>query len=112
MQAISIATGKTIWKYEQRAGTTSMVTTGGGLVFGGDAAGKFRAFDQDTGKVLWETDLGSPVTGYPISFAVNGRQYIAVSTGYSLGTLSYLRLTPELKPGRENKLFVFALPDK
>ena len=110
VQAISVETGKTVWKYEQRAGTTSLVTTGGGLVFGGDAAGKFRAFDQTTGKVLWETDLGSPVTGYPISFAVNGRQYIAVSTGYALGTLSYLRLTPELKPGRDNKLFVFALP--
>ena len=110
-EAVSVETGKTLWKYEQRAGTTSMVTTGGGLVFGGDAAGILRAFDQKDGKILWQTDLGSPITGYPVSYAVNGRQYIAVNTGFSLATLSYLRLTPELKPKNEYKLYVFALPE-
>ena len=45
------------------AGTTSLVATGGGLLFGGDANGRFRAFDQTTGKILWETNLGAPVTG-------------------------------------------------
>ena len=107
--AVSVETGKTIWKYEQRATTTSMVATAGGIVFGGDSIGVFRAFDQSTGKILWQTDLGSTVTGYPISYAVNGRQYIAVSTGYTITTLSHLRLTPELKPGSENKLYVFAI---
>ena len=111
-EAISVETGKTLWKYEQRAGTTSMVTTAGGLVFGGDAIGLFRAFDQTDGKILWQTELGSPVTGYPIAYAVDGRQYIAVSTGFSITTLSYLRLTPELKPGNINKLYVFALPEE
>jgi alcohol dehydrogenase (cytochrome c) len=110
IEAISVETGRTLWKHEQRAGTMSMVATGGGLVFGGDAAGMFRAYDQNSGKVLWETDLGSPVTGYPVTFASNGRQYLAVSTGFSLATMSYLRLTPELKPGNEYKLYVFALP--
>ncbi|MBF8270758.1 MAG: methanol dehydrogenase large subunit protein [Gammaproteobacteria bacterium] len=110
VHAISVETGKTVWQYEQRAATTSIVATGGGLVFGGDAIGVFRAFDQNDGKILWQTELGSPVTGYPISFAVNGRQYIAVSTGFSITTLSHLRLTPELKPGNVNKLYVFALP--
>ena len=59
----------------------SLVATGGGLVFGGDANGRFRAFDDRTGKVLWEMNLGSPVSGFPVTFAVDGKQYVAVATG-------------------------------
>ena len=66
-----------------RASTTSLVATGGGLLFGGDTNGRFKAFDQNTGEVLWEVNIGSPVTGYPIAYAVDGRQYVAVSTGTS-----------------------------
>jgi alcohol dehydrogenase (cytochrome c) len=50
VHAISVETGRTIWKHEQRAGMLSLVATGGGLVFGGDAAGTFMAFDEKTGK--------------------------------------------------------------
>jgi PQQ-dependent dehydrogenase (methanol/ethanol family) len=110
IHAISAETGKTIWKYEQRAATQSLVATGGRLLFGGDAQGRFRAFDQDTGQVLWEVNLGSQVTGYPISYSVDGRQYIAVSTGGSLATGGTNALTPELRSGTANNLFVFALP--
>jgi alcohol dehydrogenase (cytochrome c) len=110
IHAISAETGKTIWKYEQRAATQSLVATGGRLLFGGDAQGRFRAFDQDTGKVLWEVNLGSQVTGYPISYSVGGKQYIAVSTGGSLATGGTMALTPELRSGTANNLFVFALP--
>ena len=81
------------------------------MVFGGDANGRFRAFDQDTGDVLWEINLGSPVSGFPISFSVEGRQYLAVSTGGAAPTPSFLQLTPELRPSNGNNLFVFALPD-
>jgi len=109
IHAISPRTGKTLWKYEQRAGMMSLVTTGGGLLFGGDLAGSFRAFDQQNGRVLWETNLGSQVTGFPMSYAVDGRQYVAVSTGKSLGTSMYLTLTPEIKPAESYQLFVFAL---
>ena len=110
IHAISAATGKTAWLYEQRASTTSLVATGGGLLFGGDTAGRFKALDQSTGEVLWEVNLGSPVTGYPITYAVDGRQYVAVSTGSSATTTSFLRMTPEIKPSFGNNLFVFALP--
>ena len=108
--AISVETGRTAWKFEQRAGTLSLAATGGGLVFGGDDNGRFRALDDKTGKVLWETNLGAPVSGFPISFAVAGKQYVAVSTGASLVSSSALRLTPELKPGNAANVFVFALP--
>jgi alcohol dehydrogenase (cytochrome c) len=108
--AISAETGATTWKFQQRAGTTSLVATGGGLLFGGDVNGRFRALDQRSGKVLWEVNLGSPVTGYPVTYAVDGKQYVAVSTGTSLATGGVGRLTPDLRPSVGNNLFVFALP--
>jgi len=110
LQAISAETGETIWRYDQRAMTTSLVATGGGLVFGGDSNGRFRAFDHQTGEVLWEINLGSSVTGFPITYAVNGRQYVAVSTGVAGTSGGLLRLTPELRPSTGNNIFVFALP--
>ena len=88
------------------------MATGSGLLFGGDINGRFRAFDQETGKILWEINLGSQVTGYPITYAVNGRQYVAVSTGTAVSTAQQLVLTPELRPGDGNNVFVFALPEK
>ena len=107
--AISAETGKTTWKYEQRAGMMSLVATGGGLIFGGDTNGRFRAFDQDNGKILWEVNLGSPVTGYPITYSVAGKQYVAVSTGNSLVSGGLNRLAPELKPSAASNIVVFAL---
>ena len=109
VQAISAETGEITWTYEQRAATMSLVATGGGLLFGGDAAGRFRAFDQETGAVLWEINLGSAITGFPISYGVGGRQYVAVSTG-PMG--AFRSLTPEIQPSSGNNLFVFALPDR
>ena len=111
IHAISAETGETLWKYEQRASTTSLIATGGGLIFGGDSNGRFRAFDQETGEVLWEINIGSQVTGFPATYAVDGKQYVAVSTGSALATSSLLALTPELRPCSGNNLFVFALPD-
>ena len=111
VQAISAETGATVWKYEQRSATMSLVGTAGGLLFGGDVNGRFRAFDQDTGEVLWEINLGSSVTGFPIAYAVDGRQYVAVSTGSASSASAFTRLTPEIRPSAGNNLFVFALPD-
>ena len=106
VQAISAETGRVVWNYQQRAATMALAATGGGLIFGGDVNGRFRAFDHETGEILWEVNLGSPVSGFPITYAVAGRQYVAVSTGYG----RFLELTPELRPSAGNNLFVFALP--
>lgn len=105
--AVDAVTGRTRWELRQRAGMQSLITTGGGLVFAGDAGGRFMALDQDTGDELWAINLGSSVTGYPASFAVNGQQYVAVSTGRWLSDA----FTPELTHGTQNALFVFALPE-
>ncbi len=106
VQAISAETGQVVWNYQQRAATMALAATGGGLVFGGDVNGRFRAFDDESGEILWEINLGSPVSGFPITYAVDGRQYVAVSTGFG----RFLELTPELRPSANNNLFVFALP--
>jgi|TARA_B100000959_G_scaffold118107_1_gene124104 alcohol dehydrogenase (cytochrome c) len=105
VRAISAETGRTEWLFEQRAGTMSLAATGGGLIFGGDSNGRFRAFDHETGEVLWEVNLGSSVSGYPITYSVDGVQYVAVNTGGG-----QINLTPELRPSRGTNLFVFALP--
>jgi alcohol dehydrogenase (cytochrome c) len=109
--AISVETGETLWKHEQRAGNMSLVATGGGLIFGGDVAGIFKAYDELTGEVLWQSDLGLQISGYPVSYAVDGKQYVAVSSGTSLVAQSARRVTPELPDETEGpQLVVFALP--
>ena len=110
--AVSAETGRTLWLHEQRSGTMSLVATGGGLIFVGDVNGRFKALDHETGEVLWEVNLGSGVTGFPISYGVDGRQYVAVSTGSSVTTSAFSSLTPELDLGAANNIFVFALPDR
>jgi PQQ-dependent dehydrogenase (methanol/ethanol family) len=107
IHAINAVTGRTAWTFPIRAGMQSLMATGGGLLFAGDAAGRFRALDQANGKVLWEINLGSAVTGYPVTFMAGGHQYVAVSTGFWLGD----SFTPELIHGTQGTLFVFALPD-
>ena len=108
IHAVSAETGETAWVHEQRAATMPLMATGGGPVFAGDVNGRFKALDQETGEVLWEINLGSPVVGFPISYAVGGRQYVAVNTGVGGGT--NLRMTPELRPSVGSVLFVFELP--
>jgi alcohol dehydrogenase (cytochrome c) len=112
LRALSVETGKQAWRYDQRAALMALLATGGDVVFGGDLAGTLRAFDAATGEVLWQTSLGAHVTGHPVTFAVDGKQYVAVSTGRSNMTGGLSRLTPEAMPAESlNKLFVFALAD-
>ena len=110
IHAISVDTGKTLWTLNSRAGVLPLMTTGGGLLFGGDVNGTFRAIDQETGTILWQTNLGSPVNGFPVTYTVNGKQYVAISTGVSLVSAGVSRLSPELTQGSANTVYVFALP--
>jgi alcohol dehydrogenase (cytochrome c) len=110
IEAIDVETGRTAWKREQRAGQTSLMATAGGLLFGGDTAGRFRAYDADNGEVLWEVNLGSHVAGFPATFTVGDKQYVAISTGATPNTFGLATLTPEARSGTANGLYVFALP--
>ena len=109
LTAVDVATGATRWQVRQRAGIGgSVLTTGGGLVFVADDARRFRAFDAVTGEVLWEQLLNSSAGGFPISYSVDGVQYIAIAAG---GGVNYRNLTPEIVQRSEgNTLFVFRLP--
>lgn len=111
VDAIRIPELTTVWKHEQRAPWTgALLATKGGLVFGGDENRRMKAFDADTGDVLWEVPLNTTVIGYPITYAVDGKQYVAVPVG-SQTALSFLALTPEIAPpATGNALLVFALP--
>lgn len=113
LMAVDASTGKTKWTYDQRAPMWSVLTTGGGLLFVGDNYRNLMAFNQKTGEKVWEIALSGPVMGTPISYAVDGRQYIAVSVGGggAGGPHINTQLTPELKPRTgSNTLMVFALP--
>jgi PQQ-dependent dehydrogenase (methanol/ethanol family) len=110
VHAISVATGKTAWKYDQRAGMMALMATAGGLIFGGDAVGRFKALDDRTGKKLWEVNIASPVSGFPVSYAVDGKQYVAIGTGLAPEAFALGRMTPEYKPAMQNVLYVFTTP--
>jgi alcohol dehydrogenase (cytochrome c) len=107
-----------LWKHQQRAPFVSAtLATAGGLLFVADLERYVYAFDVKTGQVLWQTRLATGVhgSGFPASYAVDGRQYIAMPVGG--GTVLDMfapQLVPEITPakGDNNSLVVFALPQK
>ncbi len=106
------------WSYQQRAAfLTGTMSTAGNLVFVGDLDRRFRAFDVRTGDILWETRLGTSVQGHPVTFAIDGRQYVAVTTamgarGVSPRTVPRV-VAPDVRhPGSGNALYVFSLPQQ
>jgi glucose dehydrogenase len=113
LSAISATTGNLLWNLDQRAALGSVMATGGNLVFYGDLHRYFKAVHAETGEKLWEIGLGSPITGYPISYAVDGKQYVAVAIGGgSAGTRHFATMYPELNTQfGSSMLVVFALPD-
>ena len=106
---------KPLWSFQQRSPfLTGVISTAGNLAFVGDFDRVFRVVDVSNGKTLWKTRLGTTVQGFPVTFSVDGKQYVAVTTGLGGGS-------PELKPGtmltevhrppNGYNLFVFGLPD-
>ena len=77
-----------------------------------DGLSAYVAIDRDTGKVLWESILSGPIQVSTITYAVNGKQYVAVLTGDGgPGTAIPLQIVGDIKPARNhNSVFVFALP--
>ena len=112
---IDISTGEMKILYSQpQAGQGSALVTAGDLVFWGDMNRRFRAFDADSGKVLWESIVGGMVMNSTITYAVNGKQYVMIFTGegqsVSAGPLSLTQKSMAKAVRGHNSIFVFALP--
>ena len=92
LKAIDPRTGQAKWEFRYySAPWGGSLATAGGLVFAGDMQGYLMAFDAASGKITWRTQIGGAVTASPMSYAVDGKQYVAVASG--------------------GALFSFALPD-
>jgi alcohol dehydrogenase (cytochrome c) len=107
-------TGKKRWSYESKYPLmASLLSTGGDLVFAGDPEGFFFALDARSGKRLWSFNTGSGHRGSPISYAINGKQYIATPSGWgSLAAAGLGELWPEARQFTAGAtMFVFTLPE-
>jgi alcohol dehydrogenase (cytochrome c) len=112
---INLSTGEMRVLHSQpQPANGSALTTAGDLVFWGDLNRRFRAFDADTGKILWESVVGGMVMTSTVTYAVNGKQYVLVNTGEGQSVTSGpLNLTKEAMPKAirgHNSVVVFALP--
>ena len=116
-QALDIRTGETLWRHRLRVPyNTAALTTAGGLVFVGDWERHVYAYDAASGEKLWQSRLTTMANGYPITYAVDGRQYVAFGAGAPLGGSSWTSIIPaDLLPDKRNPragngIYVFALP--
>jgi alcohol dehydrogenase (cytochrome c) len=102
VQAWNVDTGQRVWThtYGASANWGPMLATAGGLVFsGGTNDRKFHAFDAATGKLLWEFPTNSGITGQPTSFSIDGKQYIAVLSGWGVDARAMQARLNRLLPG-------------
>lgn len=119
LQAWDLSTGERVWTHEfgEFANWGPILTTGGGLVFqGGTADRYFRAFDAKTGELLWQQRLNSGIIGVPSTFAIDGKQYVAVQAGWGSDAAGSQRGVdgyfgnPETQVPQGGVLWVFAVP--
>jgi alcohol dehydrogenase (cytochrome c) len=113
--AFDPVTGAREWVYRPESGapmTGSALATAGGLVFGGTADRQFFALDADTGELLWQMRLNGDISGAPVTFEVDGKQYVAVGSGGRIAPTTTLgRLVGVDVPQGSGVMWVFALPD-
>lgn len=113
---LDVPSGEVKWRYRSRAPiNTAAMTTAGGLVFAGDWNRYMFAFDAEDGDILWQTRLTTSAQGFPISYLVDGKQYVALPAGVGGASWSGMiprELAPELnRPRNGNSINVFALPE-
>ncbi len=87
VRALDLTTGERIWEHKQvnaRHYGAGLISTAGGLIFGGDDQGVFAALDAVTGEALWHFNANLRISASPISYAVDGQQYVAVAAGINV----------------------------
>ncbi len=83
LNAFNPITGENVWSIEHSTGWNGgVMASGGGLVFQGDAQGFFSAYNSDTGERLWQQQLYTSIVAPPVSYEVDGTQYVAILTGH------------------------------
>lgn len=103
LTAVDAGSGQIKWKYESpKPMLAAVTTTASGLVFTGELTGHLLALDARDGSVLYRADVGAPVHAGLITYAVGGKQYVAVATG---ATTSFWRV-----PSASSRVTVFSLP--
>jgi alcohol dehydrogenase (cytochrome c) len=89
VKAIEATTGKVKWEFkEQTSSNSGLLTTATGLLFAGTRDGYFYALDASTGKPLWHFQTGGEIHGGPVTFLVDGKQYVAIAAGSGLFTFA------------------------
>jgi len=85
IKALNVLTGEQLWEFPLHSPPwAGVLSTAGGLVFGGTNEGNLFALDAATGKPLWDMHAGGPAQGNPISYEFEGKQYIAMTAGHAL----------------------------
>ena len=85
VRAIDPTTSQIKWELKHLSPSWSgVLSTAGGLVFTGDAEGNFMALDAATGKILWHFQCGASVYASPMTYAIDGKQYVAIAAGSTL----------------------------
>jgi alcohol dehydrogenase (cytochrome c) len=115
VEAINLETRKVVWTQRRRAPeTSSMLATAGGVVFDGSRDRFFRASDAATGKILWQVRLNSVPSSSPVTYSIDGAQYVAVVTGGGGSEdANWPNLAPDIVvPVGATTLWVFKLPGK
>ncbi|HLV06086.1 MAG TPA: PQQ-binding-like beta-propeller repeat protein, partial [Croceibacterium sp.] len=115
LQALDMESGEIVWETRRRqTPDMGILTTAGGLLFTGWMDRQFVAYDQATGKELWSTGVTGVPNASPITYAVDGKQYVAIVTGHgnplAFGIPDVIPET-QLPPVNSSALYVFALPD-
>lgn len=108
---VNLSTGDMLrFGTEKSPGTGALLATAGGLIFHGDINRRFSAYDAATGKQLWQSILGGPISVSTITYAVNGKQYVAVITGDNLAEPVLSRQSGIDLIHGHNAIYAFALP--
>jgi alcohol dehydrogenase (cytochrome c) len=113
LQALDLATGKPLWTTRMHAPVTSgVLATAGGVVFASTLDRVFHAYDARNGKELWQARLNDVSGSSPITYSVDGLQYVAITVGPGPQASSFDALVPELRnpPNRGAAVWVFSLP--
>jgi alcohol dehydrogenase (cytochrome c) len=100
IQAIDPKTGMKRWTYRINTPSTEagVLTTASDILFSGARDGSFFALDARTGKLLWQTNLGPSVAASPMTYAVNGKQYVTIMAGNSLFTFGLRESAAPARP--------------